>query len=125
MPAGAGYRGAVSREPTPGAGRGLSGPAVRLIGRRRCRPHREYSTDGLDGEPRLAVHWVQRGAVADDADTARNLALAADWQVDAIALAGNLLFWAYAGMLVVVGLVLVRRARPAHDADRGPVGDRP
>jgi hypothetical protein len=70
-------------------------------------------------------HWLQRGAVAENADTARSLALAADWQVDVVALVGNVLVWAYAGMLVVVGVVLVRRARPARDADRGPVGDRP
>jgi hypothetical protein len=55
-------------------------------------------------------HWLQRGGIADDPDTARRIALAADWQVDGVALAADLLFWAYAGMLIVVVLVLVRRS---------------
>jgi hypothetical protein len=62
--------------------------------------------------------WLQRGAVAGDPETARNLGRAARWQVDVPAAAGDLLVWAYAGLLVVVVAVLVRRAA----ADRAPVG---
>jgi hypothetical protein len=56
-------------------------------------------------------HWAQRAAIADDPDTARRLALSADWHVDLIALGGNLLVFAYAGMLLVVLWVLIRRRR--------------
>jgi hypothetical protein len=63
-------------------------------------------------------HWLQRGGVADDPETARRIALAADWQVDGVALAADLLVWAYAGMLIVVVGVLIRRSarerRPEH-----------
>jgi hypothetical protein len=55
-------------------------------------------------------HWLQRGGVADDPETARRIALAADWQVDGVALAADLLFWAYAGMLILVVVVLIRRS---------------
>ena len=55
--------------------------------------------------------WVGRGAIAADAETARRLAQDADWQVNLISLGGNLLLWAYGGMLLVVIAVLVRRAR--------------
>jgi hypothetical protein len=54
-------------------------------------------------------HWLQRGAIADDPDTARRLALGSNWHVDAIAVAGDLLFWAYLGMGFVVVVVLIRR----------------
>jgi hypothetical protein len=56
-------------------------------------------------------HWAQRGGIAEDPDTARRIAQAADWQIDGVALGGDLLLWAYAGMLVLVVVVLVRRAR--------------
>jgi hypothetical protein len=56
-------------------------------------------------------HWAQRGAIADDAETARRLTDSADWHVDLVALAGSLLFFAYAGMLLVVIAVLIRRSR--------------
>jgi hypothetical protein len=62
--------------------------------------------------------WVQRGAVADDVGTAYRLAQSAEWRVDVVALAANVLLWAYAGMLVVVVAVLVRRARRKHEAPR-------
>jgi hypothetical protein len=64
-------------------------------------------------------HWVQRGAVAEDPDVARRIAESADWTVDLPALAGDLLFWAYVGMLLVVSADLARRAR------RDRVGARP
>jgi hypothetical protein len=56
--------------------------------------------------------WAQRGAVADDPATAERLARGAHWTVDAVSLAADLLLWAYAGMLLVVIVVLVRRRRP-------------
>lgn len=57
-------------------------------------------------------HWVQRGAVADDASTAQRLTQTADWHVDLVSLTGNLLVFAYAGLLLVVIGVLIRRRRP-------------
>jgi hypothetical protein len=56
-------------------------------------------------------HWVGRGAVAADPDTAFRLTQDADWQVNLLSLAANLLLWAYVGMLLVVIAVLIRRAR--------------
>lgn len=57
------------------------------------------------------VEWVQRGAVAEDPDSARRLAQSAGWTYDFLALAADLVLWAYAGMLVVVTAVLLRRRR--------------
>ena len=56
-------------------------------------------------------HWVQRGGIADDPDTARRLTETADWNVDLVSLAGNLLVFAYAGLVLVVIVVQIRRAR--------------
>lgn len=53
--------------------------------------------------------WLQRGAIAGDPQTAQNLAEAASWQIDVTALAANLVFWAYAGLLAVLAAGLVRR----------------
>jgi hypothetical protein len=55
------------------------------------------------------ITWAQQGAIADDPATAERLAHAADWTVDLISLATDLLFWAYAGMILVVIAVLIRR----------------
>ncbi|GIE99075.1 hypothetical protein Ari01nite_65400 [Paractinoplanes rishiriensis] len=55
--------------------------------------------------------WAGRGAVAEDPDTAYRLAQDADWQINVISLTGNLLLWAYVGLLLVVVAVLVRRDR--------------
>ena len=55
--------------------------------------------------------WAQRGVVAADPETAQRLAQSADWSVDVFSLGANLLLWAYAGMLLVVIAVLVRRNR--------------
>ena len=57
------------------------------------------------------VYWAQRAAVADDPATAARAAGSANWTVDLPSLAGNALFWAYAGMLLVVIAVLIRRGR--------------
>lgn len=56
--------------------------------------------------------WAQRAAVADDPVTAERLARGSHWAVDLVSGAVDLLFWAYAGMLLVVIAVLVRRRRP-------------
>jgi hypothetical protein len=53
--------------------------------------------------------WLQRGALADDPATAHRLAQSSDWHVDLVALTGTLLVFAYAGMLLVVLVVLIRR----------------
>jgi hypothetical protein len=58
-------------------------------------------------------HWAQRGAIADDAETARRLTDGADWHVDLVALGGTLLFFAYAGLVLVVIAVLIRQSRRA------------
>jgi flagellar biosynthesis protein FliP len=55
--------------------------------------------------------WIQRYAVADDPASARSLADSANWTVDLVSLVANLVLWAYAGLLLVVIGVLVRRAR--------------
>jgi hypothetical protein len=57
------------------------------------------------------IDWAQRGAVADDPATAQRVAGSLNWTVDLPSLTANALFWAYAGMLVVVIAVLVRRGR--------------
>jgi hypothetical protein len=57
--------------------------------------------------------WAQRGAFADDAETARRLAEGADWHIDLVALAGTLLFFAYAGLVLIVIAVQIRRSRRA------------
>lgn len=54
--------------------------------------------------------WVYRGGSAETPEMARSLALAADWQVDAVRLTADAVFWAYAGLLVVLVAVGVRRA---------------
>ncbi|GIF24489.1 hypothetical protein BJ973_007968 [Actinoplanes tereljensis] len=58
--------------------------------------------------------WLQKGAIADDPATAQRLADASNWNVDLVSLATNVLIWAYAGMLLVVIGVLVRRTRSDH-----------
>jgi len=65
--------------------------------------------------------WLQRGAFAGDSATARRLALGSTWQVDALGLAGDLVFWAYAGVLIVVIVRLARRTAADHDLGRAEV----
>ncbi|MFF5293945.1 hypothetical protein [Paractinoplanes globisporus] len=55
--------------------------------------------------------WVQRYAVADNPVDAERLARAAHWTVDLVSLGTSLLFWAYAGMMLVVIAELARRRR--------------
>lgn len=56
-------------------------------------------------------HLAARGAVADDPETAFRLAPASNWAVDAVSLAADLVVWSYAGLLLVVLVVLARRLR--------------
>jgi hypothetical protein len=55
--------------------------------------------------------WLSRGGLADDPATARRVAEQAGWQLDAVSLATDLYFWAFAGLLGVTALVLARRFR--------------
>jgi hypothetical protein len=55
--------------------------------------------------------WLSRGGLADDPTTARQVAEQASWQLDAVSLAADLYFWAFAGLLGVTALVLARRFR--------------
>ena len=55
--------------------------------------------------------WVERAGVGADPETAERLARAANWTVDLVSLTANLVLWAYAGMLLLVIAVLVRRRR--------------
>lgn len=56
-------------------------------------------------------HWVQRDGIAADAATAQRLAEGSDWNVDLVSLAGNLLVFAYLGLILVVIGVLIRGRR--------------
>ncbi|GIM95719.1 hypothetical protein [Paractinoplanes toevensis] len=58
--------------------------------------------------------WMQKGAIADDPATAQRLADSSNWNVDLVSLTANVVLWAYAGLLLVVIGVLVRRARGDH-----------
>jgi hypothetical protein len=62
--------------------------------------------------------WISRGGLADDAATARRLADSADWHVDAISLAADLVVFAYAGMVIVAVVVLIRRRAGDRDGQR-------
>jgi hypothetical protein len=86
----------------------LGGAVIGLAARRTTWSGYAYVTDR--GWP---FRWVQRGAIADDAETARRLAGSADWHVDLVALAGTLLFFAYAGLVLVVIAEQIRRQRRA------------
>lgn len=55
--------------------------------------------------------WVGRGAEAVTPEAARNLALAENWRIDPFAVAADLLFWAFVGLLAVVVADVVRRVR--------------
>jgi len=62
--------------------------------------------------------WLSRGGLADDEATARRLADSAGWHVDAISLAADLLVFAYAGIVLVAVVVLVRRRAGDRDERR-------
>jgi hypothetical protein len=55
--------------------------------------------------------WAGRGAEAGDPAEARRLAEAADWQIDVVALAGDLLFWAFVGIVAMVVVDVAGRLR--------------
>ncbi|MEV4636277.1 hypothetical protein AB0J80_02900 [Actinoplanes sp. NPDC049548] len=52
--------------------------------------------------------WLARGATADDPQTARALAEQAGWQVDAVNLAANFVFWGLLGLLLAAVVNKVR-----------------
>ena len=52
--------------------------------------------------------WLARGAAADDPQTARALAEQAGWQVDAVNLAADVVFWGLLGLLLAA---LVNKVR--------------
>lgn len=52
--------------------------------------------------------WLNRGGVADEPEAARQAAATDAWNVNVLPLVGDLVVWAYAGILV---LVLVRHLR--------------
>ena len=52
--------------------------------------------------------WLERGGIADDPATARQLAAMDPWNVNVLPLVADAVVWAYAGLLI---LVLVRRGR--------------
>jgi hypothetical protein len=85
----------------------LAGTAVGLAGKaeRVCCQYGYFVDRGWP------FRWAQRGAIAGDPDAAFRLTQDADWHLDLVSLAVDLLLWAYAGMLVVVLVVLVRRRR--------------
>lgn len=69
--------------------------------------------------------WLARGATADDAATARQVAGASGWQVDAVNLAADLYFWALAGLLIVAITGRLRRLGAARREARVPVSPGP
>jgi hypothetical protein len=56
------------------------------------------------------ARWQARGGIADNAVTARRLAEASDWHVDALRLAVDLLFWGYVGLLAMLAVFAARWA---------------
>ncbi|WP_143163065.1 hypothetical protein [Couchioplanes caeruleus] len=53
--------------------------------------------------------WLNRGAVADDPQTARALAEQASWQVDAVNLTATAVFWGFLGLLLAAAVTRTRR----------------
>jgi hypothetical protein len=66
-------------------------------------------------------HWLSRGGQGDDLATAYRMEQAASWDLH-VSLLVDLVLWAYAGMLLVVIAVLVRRARRDQDERRPAKG---
>ncbi len=62
--------------------------------------------------------WLTRGAVADDADAARQAAEAAAWQVGVAPLLGTVVVYAAAGILVLVLALALRRHSPRGEKDQ-------
>ncbi len=56
--------------------------------------------------------WLTHSGVGDDPDAARRIAVNADWSPDPARLAGNLLFWACAAMLLIAAATLIPRRDP-------------
>lgn len=60
--------------------------------------------------------WLARGASAADPATARAAADRSSWQFDAVNLVSDLYFWAFVGLLVVAGAVVIRRSGARREA---------
>ncbi|XVV12011.1 hypothetical protein ACQP2X_45545 [Actinoplanes sp. CA-131856] len=58
--------------------------------------------------------WASRGAVADDSETAVRLAASADWTVNFLSLFADLLLFSYAGLLLLVVVLLFRRPKSGY-----------
>jgi hypothetical protein len=90
------------------SGFALAGTAAGLL----VESSRECCMFAYVSERGWPFHWVSRGGVADDPETAFRLAQSSGWSADVVSLAANLLVWSYVGLVLVVIAVLVRRARP-------------
>ncbi|GAA0507801.1 hypothetical protein Ade02nite_49870 [Paractinoplanes deccanensis] len=55
--------------------------------------------------------WASRGAVADDPETAVRLARSSSWTVNVLPLLADLLLFSYAGLLLLVIALVMRRNR--------------
>jgi hypothetical protein len=68
-------------------------------------------------------HWASRGGLADDPETAMRLARSSAWSADLVSLAADLLIFSYVGLLLMVVVVLVGRARSVRaEESESPVG---
>ncbi|WP_229075676.1 hypothetical protein [Actinoplanes sp. DH11] len=54
--------------------------------------------------------WLERGAAADSPAEARRLAEASDWAVEPFRLVVDVVLWAYAGLVLSAGVILLVRA---------------
>jgi hypothetical protein len=55
--------------------------------------------------------WLSRGATADSLDAARRATASSGWAVDAVSLVTSAFVWAYAGLVILTLVTLVRRGR--------------
>jgi hypothetical protein len=73
--------------------------------------------------------WISRAGLGGDPATARQVAEQSGWQIDAVNLAADVYFWAFAGLLLVAAAVLARRParspEPALQGMTGKPGSRP
>jgi hypothetical protein len=55
--------------------------------------------------------WLSRAGLADDPDIARRLVANSSWEVDVASMLVDVVVWAYAGILILTVVLLVRRMR--------------
>ena len=91
------------------AGFALAGTAAGLLVER----SQAYGPNTYVIDRGFPFHWVQRGAVAVDTDTAHTIARSASRTIDLLSMTANLLIFGYVGLLLVVAVVLLRRSRGA------------